>query len=261
EVAVGLALLRLSSTQSVDGVELALAGQAAEHEYVGTLCGIMDQFAASLSRADSALLIDCRSLAARPVPMELGTACILICDTRVKHRLADSAYNQRRAECNRGVELLQQRFPHVRSLRDASLGDLAAVPLPDVIARRCRHVVSENERTLQAADALVEGRLADMGALMSKSHDSLRDDYEVSCDELDEAVRAAQGEARVYGSRMTGGGFGGCTITLLERDAVGRVREAIERRFAERFSTKPAFFTSRAAEGAREHAATESTLA
>lgn len=253
EVAVGLALVSLAGSGAADRVELALAGQAAEHEYVGTLCGIMDQYAAALSQRDSALLIDCRSLEARAIPVELGHASLLVCDTRVKHQLADSAYNQRRAECAEGVARLRQVFPNVRSLRDVRLEQLERTPLPDVLARRCRHVVSENARTLAAAEALSEGRVADMGALMSQSHESLRVDYEVTCAELDEAVTAALSEPGVYGSRMTGGGFGGCTITLLASDAVPRVRQAIERRFAERFGTTPVFFTSRPCAGAEEH--------
>ena len=254
EMAVGLALVSLAAEKQADPIELALAGQAAEHEYVGTLCGIMDQFAAALSRPGCALLIDCRSLEARAVPLELGSATLLVCDTRVKHRLADSAYNQRRRECQEGVVLLQNTFPAIRSLRDVSLSQLSPAMLPELVLRRCRHVISENERTLQAADALSEGRIADVGALMSQSHESLRDDYEVSSVELDEAVATARAQPGVYGARMTGGGFGGCTITLVERDAVPQVREAIERRFAERFATAPAFFTSRASAGAREDA-------
>jgi galactokinase len=254
EVAVGLALVSLAGEKQPDPVELALAGQAAEHEYVGTLCGIMDQFAAALSRPGCALLIDCRSLEARAVPLELGSATLLVCDTRVKHRLADSAYNQRRRECQEGLELLKHTFPEIRSLRDLDLSRLSRAALPELALRRCRHVISENERTLRAADALSEGRIADVGALMSQSHESLRDDYEVSCVELDEAVATARAQPGVYGARMTGGGFGGCTITLAERDAIPHVREAIERRFAERFDTAPAFFTSRASGGAREDA-------
>lgn len=253
EVAIGLSLTALASDSPPDLVQIALAGQAAEHEYVGTMCGIMDQYAAALSREGAALLIDCRSLEARAIPLALGTACLLICDTRVKHQLADSAYNRRRAECEEGVLLLQRQRPEIRSLRDARMDELAAAALPEPVDRRCRHVVTENERTVQAAAALAEGRLAEVGALMSQSHESLRRDYEVSCPELDEAVTAACSETGVYGSRMTGGGFGGCTITLLERDAVPRVSASIERRFAERFNAQPRFFVTNAAAGAAEH--------
>jgi galactokinase len=251
-MAVGYALLVLSGVAAPDRVKLALAGQAAEHEYVGTLCGIMDQYVSALAQTGAALLIDCRSLESRPVPLALGTARILICDTRVKHELASSAYNTRRAECRAGVELLARALPGVQSLRDVSSEQLRSVALPELLARRCRHVVSENERTLRAASALSAGRLRDVGAAMSESHASLRDDYEVSCAELDAAVDAAQREVGVYGARMTGGGFGGCTVTLLETSAVERVSSNIERVFAERFGTRPALFTSVACDGARE---------
>ncbi len=256
EMSVGYALLSLSGVVAPSRVELALAGQAAEHEYVGTLCGIMDQYVTALAPAGSALLIDCRSLESRAVPLELGSACILICDTRVKHELAGSAYNARRAECRQGAELFSRALPGVRSLRDVSAAELGRVELPELIARRCRHVVTENERTLRAAAALEAGRLAEVGALMLASHTSLRDDYEVSCAELDAAVDVAQTVPGVYGARMTGGGFGGCTVTLLENSAVDAVGRAIERHFAERFTTTPSLFASQACAGVREEALT-----
>jgi galactokinase len=252
EMSVGYALLLLSGVTEPDRVQLALAGQAAEHEYVGTLCGIMDQYVCSLAQAGSALLIDCRSLVSRAVPLKLGDACILICDTRVKHDLASSAYNERRAECQAGAELLARVLPDVRSLRDVSSEELARATLPEVIHRRCRHVVSEIERTLRAAAALEAGELDEVGALMLASHASLRDDYAVSCAELDAAVAVAQKEPGVYGARMTGGGFGGCTVTLLEKNAVERVSRAVERHFAEHFATTPQFFASGACGGVRE---------
>jgi galactokinase len=144
----------------------------------------------------------------------------------------------------------------VRALRDLtpSAFEAQAARLPELIAKRCRHVVTENERTLQAARLLQAGRLAELGTLMFASHASLRDDYEVSCAELDEAVDAA-GEAGVYGARMTGGGFGGCTVTLLERDALDRVTSAIARRFTARFGSAPQFLVTRASAGAREDSA------
>ena len=238
----------------VDKVQLALAGQAAEHDYVGTLCGIMDQYIAALGQKGQALLIDCRSLEFKPVPLELGSSCLLICDTKVKHELASSAYNERRRQCEEGVALIARKRPEVRALRDVTEADFEALAaqLPEIIARRCRHVVSENARTLAAARHLEAGQLAELGALMSASHASLRDDYEVSCPELDEAVAAAQSEPGVYGSRMTGGGFGGCTVTVLEQAAVERVSAAISQRLTTRFETTPQLFATPAGEGVRE---------
>ncbi len=260
ELAVAYALASLGGATQLDRVQLALAGQAAEHHYVGTLCGIMDQYVAALGQSGIALLIDCRSLGFTPVPLQLGTACVLICDTRVKHELCSSAYNERRQQCEAGMAVLAAELskdPAPRALRDVTQGELQALAgrLPALIARRCRHVVTENARTLAAAWHLRRGNLAELGALMSASHSSLRHDYEVSCPELDEAVDAALGEHGVYGARMTGGGFGGCTVTLLERDAVDRVSEAITRRLESRFAKTPRFFPTQACDGVREEGA------
>ena len=260
EVAVAYAFARLAGMTAPNLVELALSGQAAENDYVGARVGIMDQFIAALAEPDSALLIDCRSLERNVVPLELGTAKILICDTRVKHQLASSAYNERRDQCEQGTRLIREEFPEVRSLRDVSAKQLeqTSARLPEVIQRRCRHVITENARTLQATLALGRGDLKYVGELFSRSHQSLRDDYQVSCAELDAAVEAALTEPGVYGSRMTGGGFGGCTITLLEESAIERVTEAIRARFRGQFGVPPEFFVSKACGGVQEHDALRS---
>jgi galactokinase len=254
ELAVGYALASLAGATKLDGVQLALAGQAAEHEYVGTLCGIMDQYVAALGQKGKALLIDCRSLEFDTVPLELGSACVLICDTRTKHELSSSAYNERRRQCEAGVVLIAADLPKVRALRDVSEGELAKIAprLPELLGRRCRHVVSENARTLAAARYLQSGELTRFGELMKASHASLRDDYEVSCPELDEAVAAASSEPGVYGSRLTGGGFGGCTVTVLEQSALDRVTSAVAERLRTRFAISPRFFATQACDGAGE---------
>lgn len=255
EMAVGYALARLSGPGEPDLVQLALSGQAAENDWVGARCGIMDQLVSACARAGSALLIDCLSLERTLVPLDLGSACVLICDTQVKHELAASAYNVRREQCEQGVELLRASLPRIRSLRDVSPAQLVRYEgdLPELIARRCRHVIHENERTLRAAQALSAGNLQGFGDLMCASHCSLRDDYEVSSPELDAAVEAAMAQPGVYGARMTGGGFGGCTVTLLETAAVDRVSEAIALRLRQQFARAPMLFVSRACEGVREH--------
>jgi galactokinase len=255
ELALGITLVTLAGKPDADRVELALAGQAAEHEYVGTLCGIMDQYIAALGERDAALLIDCRTLEPRRVPLRLGSARVLVCDTKVKHELSSSEYNVRRAECERGVAILSQSLPNLRSLRDVSLSDFTthAGMLPDVVRRRCLHVVTENARTLAAAEALGEGDLPRVGQLMRESHISLRDDYQVSCAELDVAADVAADEPGVYGARMTGGGFGGCTVTLVEESAVPRVEAAIKAAFRSRGFREPELFATTACEGARRH--------
>jgi len=255
EISVAYALARLAGVTEPDRVELALSGQSAENDYVGARVGIMDQFIAAFAEPGSALLIDCRSLERRVVPLEFGTARLLICDTRVKHQLAASAYNERREQCELGVRLIRARFPEVRSLRDVSRSQFesSTARLPEPILRRCRHVILENERTLLTTRALGRGQLLEVGVLFSQSHRSLRDDYEVSCAELDAAVEAATAEPGVYGARMTGGGFGGCTITLLEESAVDRVCAAIATRFLRQFTFEPEFFVSKACAGVQEH--------
>jgi galactokinase len=253
EISTGLALARVSGRE-VDGVTLALAGQQAEHTYVGTLCGIMDQFVAALARERHALLIDCRSLEAEPVPLDTTSAAFVVSDTRVKHELSSSEYNVRRAECARGVELLRERLPGITQLRDVSREDFQrhADVLPDPILRRCRHVVTENERTLDAARALRAGDLAEMGRLMYESHYSLRDDYEVSSPELDVLVEIARGLPGVLGARMTGGGFGGSTVSLVRREAVEEFERALSEGYERETGKRPAILVSEAGAGAAE---------
>jgi galactokinase len=255
EIAVGLALSSLAPGSAPSGVELALAGQAAEHEYVGTMCGIMDQFIAALGQKDHALLIDCRTLEPSPVRVQLPGAAIVVCNTKVSHELASSEYNQRRLECESGVRLLQQELPGIRALRDVSVAQLQGLEklLPEPIRRRCRHVVSENERTLLAAKALSNNELPTFGKLMLASHESLRRDYEVSCAELDLCVEIASAVPGVYGARMTGGGFGGCTVNLVAANAIAELTAALETGFAARFGKKPDIFATRAGAGAMEH--------
>lgn len=245
EMAVGYALLSASGA-TLEKKDLALAGQAAEHQYVGTRCGIMDQYISALGQADHALLIDCRSLEPSAIPLKLSGVSVLVTDTKVKHSLAASAYNDRRAECEQGASQLG-----VKALRDISVEDFQkrADSLPKPVQQRCRHVVTENARTLQAAEALKSGDLERMGKLMADSHASLRDDYEVSCPELDLLVEVALGTKGVIGSRMTGGGFGGCTVSLVRDEALKAVQETLAAGFEKRFGKKPGFLVTRAAAG------------
>jgi galactokinase len=253
EVSTGLALASISNAD-VDRVTLALAGQQAEHTYVGTMCGIMDQFVAALGREGHALLIDCRTLEASPVPLDTSRVCVAITDTNVKHELSGSEYNARRAECEEGVRLLRRFLPGIEQLRDVSVEEFErhAAGLPEVVRRRCKHVVTEDARTLAAADALRGGDLEELGRLMRLSHESLRDDYEVSCPELDVLAETAWGVAGVLGSRMTGGGFGGSTVSLVRRERLAEFRAALEAPYSARFGHPPTFYVSDAGGGAEE---------
>jgi galactokinase len=254
EIAVGLALASVSGREDVDRVRLALAGQRAEHEYVGTKCGIMDQFVAALARKRHALLIDCRSLTASCVPLDTTQVAVVICDSRVKHELSSSEYNMRRAECERGVEILKKVLPGIQALRDVTITDFErhANDLPEPVRRRCRHVVTENERTLSAVEALRHGRLAEMGRLMALSHRSLRHDYEVSCAELDLLVEIAGNFPDCLGARMTGGGFGGSTVNLVSRDALEEFQQQILREYSHVTNVSLQIYVSDAGDGAKE---------
>jgi galactokinase len=253
EISVGLALASVSG-QQVDGVKLALAGQRAEHVYVGTQCGIMDQLVATRAKGGHALLIDCRSLDARPVALDTAKVSIVICDSRVKHELSSSEYNTRRAECERGVEILKGVLPGIRALRDVSVADFSrhAEMLPEPVRRRCRHVVTENERTLQAAEALRRGEMEELGRLMGRSHLSLRDDYEVSCAELNLLVEIAGNFHGCLGARMTGGGFGGSTVNLVRREALEEFRDVVSREYPRVTNISPKIYVSDAGGGAGE---------
>ncbi len=220
EVAVGYTFQLLNNINLL-GEELALVAQGAEHTFVGVKCGIMDQLVAALGEAGHALLIDCRDLSYRPIPIP-DQARVVVCDSGVRHRLAGSEYNQRRAGCEEAVRLLKPALGKIQALRDVRSADLAAYGnlLPPDLLPLARHVVSENERTLAAADALAAGDLTNMGRLMVASHISLRDDYRVSITELDVLVELALAAPGCFGSRMTGGGFGGSTVSLVAADAV-----------------------------------------
>jgi len=256
EMATGFALLSLAgkTTQTIDRVALALAGQKAEHEYVGTRCGIMDQLVSARAAAKNALLIDCRTLHVEDVPLPPGDVAILVTDTRKKHELASSEYNTRREECEAAVEIIRGVLPEVRALRDVSEGDLARLSalLPDVLFRRARHVVTENARTLATASALELGDWKTAGAAFVESHRSLKNDYEVTVDELDHLVDVAIGEPGVLGARMTGGGFGGSTVTLVEEKHLDALKDRLCASFKARFGHEPGFLVTHGGASARE---------
>jgi galactokinase len=222
----------------------ARIGQKAEHTYVGTNCGLMDQLASALGQPDHVLLIDCRDLSFQPVPVPAGAA-ILIADTAVRRQLATSAYNERRAQCEAAAQALG-----VPALRDATLAMLEAVELPDVVARRARHIITENDRVLATVAALRGGDLHKVGQLMNASHASLRDLYEVSSAELDTMVEALRAQPGCYGARLTGAGFGGCAVALMDRGAVAAAIPAVARVYRARTGLIPALYVTQAAAGA-----------
>jgi len=252
EVAVGFALLQESGI-AIDRLELAKLCQQAENEFVGARCGIMDQFVACHGRASHALLLDCRSLAFEPVrlPAEIS---LVICNTMVKHDIRSGEYNTRRAQCEEGVRTLHVVLLEIRALRDVTLAQLEANRgiLDKKVFARCRHVISENERVQRVADALRRGDPEAVGKLMQDSHSSLRDDYEVSCKELDVMVEIAASQPGIIGARMTGGGFGGCTVNLVESACIDAFRERVAAEYFARTGLVPEIYVSAPSGGAQQ---------
>ncbi len=232
--------------------QLAKLCQRAENKFVGMNCGIMDQFISMMGGKDKALFLDCRSLAYKLVPLELGDCRILICQSGVKHTLVDSEYNKRRQECESGVEILAGKVPGIKALRDAGLEQLGVYKkvMDPIVYRRCKHVITENSRVLESINALNRSDLAIFGRLMNASHDSLRDDYEVSCAEIDLLVNLARELPGVLGSRITGGGFGGCTVNLVKENAIEEFTKHITDNYQAKTGIVPRIYISTAANGA-----------
>ena len=249
EIACGYALLDVSG-RDVDRAALARAGQRAEHVYVGTQCGLMDQMTACYGRAGHALLLDTRTFEYRYFPMP-PSICVVVGNTMVRHALASGEYNARRADCEEGTAIVVRRFPAARALRDVSLGQLEELRsgMSERVYRRCRHVVTENGRTLDAVDALVAGRFGTVGRLMNSSHTSLQRDYEVSCPELDTMAGIARSLPGVLGARMMGGGFGGSIIALVDASCASSVEDAIRRDYASATRHEPDVWTCHAGDG------------
>jgi galactokinase len=252
EVSSALALLSLTDT-SLPLPEVARLCRQAENGFVGARVGIMDQFVSCMGKAGHAFFLDCRSLDFRLVPIPAGLQ-LVVCNTLVKHDLATGAYNKRREECEEGVLAFAKWDPAIHALRDVSVDllDHHANDLPTTIWRRCSHVVRENQRTLDAARALTEGDLARVGNLMRESHNSLRDLYEVSCTELDIMVDAAEGLPGFCGGRMTGGGFGGCTVNLVREEHAEDFSKQIAERYRQKTGIRPQIYLCTAEDGAAE---------
>jgi galactokinase len=236
ECGLAFALNELLHT-GFDRMALAKMGQQAEHTYAHVMSGLMDQFASLYGRAGHVVRLDCRSLEYEYFPFAADQYHLVLCNSGVKHSLASSEYNKRRQECAQGVAVLQKKYPEIKSLRDATLAQVEADrdALGDVVYRRCRYVVQENQRVQQTCDALKANDMEAVGRAMYASHAGLRDDYQVSCLELDELVEMARPLPGVLGARMMGGGFGGCTINLVAVAEVEGFVAAMEKAFEQRF--------------------------
>ena len=253
EIAAAKAFLTAANQiHALTGPQLARAAQKAENEFVGVNCGIMDQFISTLGEEGHALLIDCRSLDYRRVPFPEGVS-LVIGNTKASRSLAGSAYNERRAQCEDGVRRLQAVLPEITALRDVSGDELEAHRslLSATVYRRCRHVVSENERVQKTVDALEGGDFRKVGRLMDASHESLRDDYEVSSEALDRMVESMRSHHGCLGARLTGAGFGGCAVALVEAGTEKDVREAVQEAYAKAMNLWPEVYISPPSAGAR----------
>jgi len=252
EVATATLCEKLLGIQ-LDPKRKALWCQAAEHEYANMPCGIMDQFISVMGQAGHALLIDCRTQEATPVALNDPSVRIVIANSNVKHELTGSEYPTRRKQCEQAAAALNEAHGNIKALRDAEMAQLKTIEpaLDGVVYRRARHVIGENERTLLAAKAFEEGDWQQAGRLMVESHRSLRDDYEVSCPELDTLVDLAMQVDGVFGSRMTGGGFGGCTVSLVKTDAVDRLIAHLNVEYPKKHDLEPTCFASQPGDGAK----------
>lgn len=231
---------------NISDLELAQICQQAEHEFAGTRCGLMDQLISVAGKEGHALLIDCRHFTWEPVPIP-ASAVLVVCDTGKRRGVANSAYNERRAQCEEGARQLG-----VAALRDLDVDsfEARAEELPPLLRRRCQHVVYENDRTLRAAQALCQGQVGAFGQLMNESHASLRDLYEVSCEELDLMAALAQSQSCCWGARMTGAGFGGCVVALVERDALSSFSQTVGTLFERQTMRTPALYACQPSAGA-----------
>ncbi len=236
---------------SLPSMQRALLGQRAENQYVGVNCGIMDQFASACGVENHLLLLDCRSLEWKTIPLPEDIS-IVIADTRVRRKLTSGEYNKRRAACEEAVRLLKQDLPDIASLRDVRVEDFNrfAGKLPELVSKRARHVVEEIERSKQAEALLEAGNIHHFGELMNQCHVSLRDLYEVSCPELDVMVRVAQSLDGCYGARLTGAGFGGCTVNLVAREQAEGFSQFLAEGYESETGYQPEIYITHASNGA-----------
>ncbi len=260
EIATAVALVALGDSyhgikREIDMVDLAKIAQKAEHNYIGVKCGIMDQFASAMGKKNMAIFLDCRDLTWEMVPLVMKGYKLVIANTNIKRSLGSEKYNERRSECEKGLEQLRHIFPDASYLRDISVDNFLTYQeeiSDETIRKRVAHVVYENERVIKAVEALKKDRLEEFGELMNASHDSLRDLYEVTGVELDTLVEQARKVEGVLGSRMTGAGFGGCTVSLVREDKVQEFIERVGKAYNKVIGHDASFYITEAGDGGRE---------
>jgi galactokinase len=260
ELATAITLVSLGDEafgrdKSIDKIEMALISQKAEHNYIGVKCGIMDQFASAMGKKDHAIFLDCRDLSYELVPIRLSGYSLVIGNTNKKRSLGEGKYNERRAECEEGLAILQKALPNATCLRDVERCDFERhqdLIKDETVRKRVKHIVYEDQRVLDSVKALKEGDLVLFGKLMNESHDSLRDLYEVTGKELDTMVNEARKIEGVLGSRMTGAGFGGCTVSLVKNEKVNDFINKVGKNYKEQIGYAASFYVSDIGDGGRE---------
>lgn len=253
EVLTGTALMGLYGFDN-DQIKNALLGQKAENDFVGMNCGIMDQFASAMGKKDSAIFLDCATLDYKLTPVVLGDASLVIVNTNKPHELTNSAYNDRRRECEEALKALQTKadIKAICELKPAQFEEIKDVITDPVVQKRAKHAVYEEDRCVRAVTALNAGDLKEFGQLMRGSHESLRDDFEVSCRELDVLVDEAWKIDGTIGARMTGGGFGGCTVNIVKNDAIDHFKEEVGKNYKEKTGLEASFYVVSIGDGAHE---------
>ncbi len=253
EVVTGLMLKVLYQFDKLNMIDIAVLGQRAESNYVGVRCGIMDQFASAMGKKDTAIFLSTDNMKYEYVPLKLDGLHIVVTNSKIHHQLGNSEYNKRREQCEKALKKLQV-IANINSLCDLSKDTFESckdVIMDPVLTKRAKHVVYENARTIQAVNALRVNNIRRFGELLNESHISLRDDYEVSCPEIDFLVELAWKQPGVLGSRMTGAGFGGCTISLVEDDKIDNFKAVLAERYRERYNLVPDFYVLETGDGAR----------
>lgn len=260
EVSTALCLATFANEEAgkngeINMIEMALISQRAEHNFIGVKCGIMDQFASAMGKADHAVFLNCSTLDYEHVPLNLGDCKLVLTNTNVKHSLGSSKYNERREECEAGLTALQTAYPDAKQLADISVEQFEAKKSlieNETVRRRIKHVVSECERVHESVKAMKENDLVRFGELMNASHDSLQYDYEVTCPELDFLSAEARKLDGVLGSRMTGAGFGGCTVSIIKNDTVDEYIEKVGKLYKDKFGIEASFYISDVGDGGKE---------
>lgn len=260
EVATALAFATLSNekndiTDPIDMVKMAFIGQAAEHNYCNVNCGIMDQFASAMGKRDHAIFLDCKKMDYQLVPLKMDGCKLVITNTNKKHSLASSKYNERRSECDTGFAILKEALPEINCLGDVTVEMFEGVKhliKDEIILNRVTHVINEDDRVLRSIKALTDGDTPLFGKLMTESHVSLRDLYEVTGDELDTLAAEAWKIPGVLGSRMTGAGFGGSTVSIIKEEAVDEFKEKVGKNYTEKIGYAPTFYVCDIGDGGHE---------